>query len=130
MNSRTMRGLLVALVAVLAIGRAVLSAQAKIDVTGKWIFEVTTDVGGTTTPTITFKQDGENLTGHYSSETLGEADFTGTLKGQAIAFSFNVDMQGQALGVRYEGTVDSATTMKGTIDLSGLANGTFTAKKQ
>lgn len=125
-----LRAVLVALVAAMALGSVIARAQAKLDITGKWVFSVTTDAGGTTTPTVTFKQDGENLTGHYSSETLGEADFTGTLKGQTIAFSFNVDMQGQSLGVKYDGTVESATTMKGTIDLSGLATGTFSGKKQ
>src|SRR5580765_5922870 len=52
------------------------SAQAKIDMTGKWTFNVTTDAG-TGTPTFTIKQDGEKLSGHYVG-TFGEADFTGT----------------------------------------------------
>ena len=32
--------------------------------------------------------------------------------------------------VTYTATVDSATTMKGTIDIGGQATGTFTGKKQ
>ena len=58
------------------------------DVTGTWLFSVTTDAGSGT-PTISFKQDGENLAGHYSGQ-LGEVDLTGTLKGTAIAFGFTV----------------------------------------
>ncbi len=130
MTRNTMRGVGVALAAALALGGVIARAQAKFDVTGKWVLEVTTDAGGTTTPSVTFKQDGETLTGHYSSETLGEAEIAGTIKGQAIVWSFNADAQGQSLGVKYEGTVESPTSMKGTIDLSGLATGTFTGKKQ
>jgi hypothetical protein len=127
-NSAHMAAL--ALAAAVALGGVITRAQAKVDVTGKWLLQVTTDAAGTTTPTVTFQQEGEGLTGHYSSETLGEAEVTGTIKGQAIVWSFNVDMQGQSLGVKYEGTVESATTMKGTIDLSGLGSGTFSGKKQ
>ena len=61
---------------------AVTAAQA-VNVTGTWTFTVETGQGSGT-PTITFKQDGEKLTGHYSSQTLGEADLTGTVKGAAI----------------------------------------------
>ena len=38
---------------------------APIDVTGKWTFEVTTSAGSGM-PTVTFKQSGDTLTGHYS----------------------------------------------------------------
>ena len=105
------------------------AAQQKLNITGKWVFEVQTDAG-TGTPTVTFKQDGEKVTGHYSSMTLGEADLTGTLKGQALTFNFQADLQGQAVPVTYVATVDSNTTMKGTIDIGGAATGTFTGKKQ
>ena len=53
-------------VVVFALGLLVpahLGAQAT-NVTGEWAFTVTTDQGGGT-PTITFKQDGEKLTGKY-----------------------------------------------------------------
>jgi hypothetical protein len=119
-----------ALVIVLAllVGSTV-AAQQKLNITGKWVFEVQTDAG-TGTPTVTFKQDGEKITGHYSSMTLGEADLTGTLKGQALTFNFQADLQGQAVPVTYTATVDSSNTMKGTIDIGGAATGTFTGKKQ
>ena len=119
----------VAVVGLVAAGVAQLGAQAKLDVTGKWLMEVTTETG-TTTPNVTLKQTGEKLAGHYSSETLGEADVTGTIKGQALEFSFAVDMGGQAINVVYTATVDSPSTMKGKISIPGLAEGTFSAKKQ
>ena len=106
------------------------AAQAKTDLTGKWTFTVTTDAG-TGTPTVTLKQDGEKLTGHYSSQTLGEADLTGTVKGDDVKFSFNADLQGQAVPVTYAGKIDGKDSIKGTLDIAGgMASGTFTAKKQ
>jgi hypothetical protein len=105
------------------------NAQAKLDVTGKWLFTVQTDAG-TGTPTVTLKQDGEKLTGHYSSQTLGEADLTGNVKGNDIKFSFSASLQGQSLQVTYAGTIESKDALKGTVDLGGMAQGTFTAKRQ
>ena len=103
---------------------------ARVDVTGKWQFTVQTDAG-TGTPTVTLKQDGEKLTGHYSSETLGEADLTGSVKGNDVKFSFSASLQGQSVPVAYSGTLDGKDSMKGTIDIAGgMASGTFTAKKQ
>jgi hypothetical protein len=103
------------------------AAQAKVDVTGKWAFNVETGAGSGA-PTMTFKQDGEKLTGHYTG-TFGEYDLTGTVKGAEIAFSFSVDAQGTKINEVYTGTVDK-DTMKGKIVIEGLGEGTFTAKRQ
>jgi hypothetical protein len=97
------------------------------NVTGEWAFTVETDQGGGT-PTITFKQDGEKLTGKYVGQ-LGNADLTGTVKGSAIHFTFTIDVQGQQAPVTYDGTVEK-NTMKGKLDIGGMVNGTFTATKK
>ena len=102
--------------------------EAKIDVTGKWLFSVTTDAG-TGTPTVTLKQQGDSLTGHYSSQTLGEADLKGIVKDNKITFTFRIELQGTPLTVNYAGTVESKDAMKGTVDIGGAASGTFTAKR-
>jgi len=121
--------LVAAIVMVAFAGAARIGAQAKVDLTGKWIFDVKTDAG-TGTPTVTFKQDGEKLSGHYSSQTLGEADLTGTVKGQNVHFTFMADLGGQAAPVTYDATIENKDAMKGTIDIAGLAGGTFTGKRQ
>jgi hypothetical protein len=115
--------------AILLAGSVMLMAQDKANVTGKWALEVMTEAGGTTMPTVTLKQDGEKLTGHYSSLTLGEADVTGTVKGQQIEFAFDASAQGFALHVVYTATV-KGDTMSGKISLGELGGGTFTGKKQ
>jgi hypothetical protein len=114
-----------ALLAAVVLSSIALSAQS--DVTGKWVLDVQTDAGAGT-PTITLKQDGEKLSGHYSGQ-LGEAELTGSIKGNGFSFSFSGDAQGQQFKVTYTGTVEK-DTMKGTLDLAGMATGTFTGKKQ
>ena len=126
---RTVRAVLT-LAAVICLGVPPI-AQSKTNITGTWAFEVTTDAGSGTS-TVTFKQDGEKLSGHYSGSTLGEAELTGTVKGQAVAFTFTANVQGNALDVSYSGTADPSdapTTMKGSLTITAIGNGTFTGKK-
>jgi len=98
----------------------------KIDVTGAWSVTVETEAGSGN-PSFTFKQEGEKLTGKYKG-LLGEADLTGTVKGDKIDFSFKVSGQVEGV-VTYAGTTDGKT-MKGKVSLAGLGEGTFTGKKQ
>ena len=115
--------------AIAAVSVVAVSAQSsKVDVTGKWTFTVQTDAGSGT-PTVTLKQEGEKLTGHYSGQ-LGETDLTGTVKGQDITFKFSVDAQGTMLDFVYTGTIESKDALKGNVSIVGLGEGTFTAKRQ
>jgi hypothetical protein len=130
MRSASVRLAAVAAVsAALLCGAAVVQAgqSAKVDVTGKWAANVETSAGSGA-PNFTFKQDGEKLTGHYVG-TFGEADLTGTVKGPDIKFTFSVDVQGTKLDETYTGTVDK-DSMKGKVEIVGIGEGTFTAKRQ
>lgn len=99
----------------------------KFDVTGEWQFTVELSAG-TGSPTFTFKQDGEKLTGTYKGQ-LGEAPLAGTVKGNAISFSFKVSgaFEGTAT---YTGTIESENSMKGTAEYGDAATGTWTAKRK
>ena len=44
---------------------------------------------------VVLEQDSATLSGHYSSEALGEADVTGTVDGSDFVFSFESGAQGQ-----------------------------------
>ena len=128
MIRRTISHALFAVIVISMAAAAAAQAQ-KTDINGAWTFDVKTDAGGGT-PTVTFKQDGEKITGHYSSTNLGEADLTGTVKGKDIAFAFDGQVQGQTVPVTYNGTIDSPTTMSGRLSIGGAVGGTFTGKKQ
>jgi hypothetical protein len=129
MMNRSSRVASVVALAVVALTLGVSAQSEKVDVTGKWLFSVQTEAG-TGTPTVTLKQDGEQLTGHYSSATLGEADVTGTVKGKEIKFAFKADAQGTGVDVTYTGTVEAKDALKGEVEIVGLGKGTFTAKRQ
>ena len=97
----------------------------KVDVTGVWVFTVESPAGKSN-PTLTFKQDGEKLTGQYSSQLMGQADLTGTVKGQAIEFLVSATVQGTPIELKYTGAVDTKDSMKGTLSAGDFGNGTFT----
>jgi hypothetical protein len=98
-----------------------------VNVTGEWAFAVEFS-GGSGNPAMTFKQDGETLTGRYVGQ-LGEAPLSGTVKGNAIEFTINLTVEGTAFAIRYAGTVENAS-MKGTVKLGDMGDGTFTATKK
>jgi len=103
--------------------------QKPADISGAWLFQIEVPGGGTGTPTVTFKQDGEKLSGTYSSQVLGEQQFTGSIKGNAFTFGFQATVEGNAFKITYTGTVDK-DTMKGTAAFGDLGEGNFTAKKK
>ena len=71
------------------------------DLTGTWAAAVVLDAGNGTA-TFTFKQTGEALSGTYSG-TLGQAQVTGTVKGDQAEWSFDNDQVGK---VAYKGVLD------------------------
>ena len=52
------------------------------------------------------------------------------MKGQDVTFKFVGTVQGMSVNVSYAGTIESNDAMKGTLDIGGLAQGSFTAKRQ
>ena len=124
----TRRLVIVGAVAALVAALGMAAAAQSVDVTGDWTFDVQTDAGAGT-PTMTFKQVGETITGTYVG-TFGTATLKGTIKGAAIEVSFEAEAQGQKVDSVYRGTVDK-DTMKGTVSIAGgQLNGTFTGKRK
>jgi hypothetical protein len=98
----------------------------KVDVTGKWSFNIEMF---NATPTVTFTQKGDSISGQYISATLGTKDFKGTVKGRAITFSFPAESGGQSFVMAFSGKIDDADTMSGSIDFSGMAQSGFSGKR-
>lgn len=103
------------------------------DITGAWNFEVEFDGGRKGTPTFTFKQEGDKLSGAYKGG-LGEASVSGTVKGDDVAFTFKAKakaMDDEEITVTFTGKIESADGMKGTVKASGLLPpGKWTARRQ
>ena len=98
------------------------------NISGEWSVAVETS-GGSGNPTFTFKQDGETLTGTYKGQ-FGESPLTGTVKGADIKFTIKINAQGQDLTIEYAGKIESKDSMKGTVKLGELGEGTWTAKRK
>jgi len=97
------------------------------NVTGVWDFAVETSQGSGS-PTFTFKQDGEKLTGSYKGQ-FGEAPLMGTVKGSDIKFVIKVSAQGQDMTITYSGKIESNNSMKGTAALGELGEANWTGKR-
>ncbi len=97
------------------------------NVAGEWNLTVESP-NGTGTPSVTFKQDGETLTGTYKGR-FGEAPLKGTIKGNDIKFSVTISPQGQDVVIEYSGAVDG-DTMKGKAKFGDMGEGAFTGKKK
>ena len=127
MTHTTRREWMAALGTAVLVSAAGLGAQA-VDLTGDWIFNVTTGAGSGT-PAITFKQAGEKLTGTYNGQ-LGNTTFTGSIKGNAFDFTFTTDAQGQTVDVVYRGTVEK-DEVKGSVAIAGgQVSGSFTGARK
>jgi hypothetical protein len=98
---------------------------AAADLTGTWSVAVLLDAGSGSA-TFTFKQTGEALSGTYSG-TFGQAQVTGTVKGDQIEWSFDNDQVGK---VTYQGSMDGAGKMNGTVTYGQLGKGTFAGERK
>ena len=103
------------------------AAGSGANITGVWDFAVETSQGSGS-PTFTFKQQGETLTGTYKGQ-FGEAPLTGTVKGADVKFTVKVNAQGQDLSITYTGKIDG-NSMKGTASFGELGEGTWTGKRK
>jgi hypothetical protein len=114
--------------ALLAMGAfAIAQVAAAADVTGTWIMAVQTGAGSGS-PTFVLVQKGDALSGSYKGQ-LGEAQVTGTVKGDDVTIEYKVDGQAGSLEVKYSGKTDGKT-MSGKVSLGQLGEGTFTGTKQ
>jgi hypothetical protein len=97
------------------------------DVSGSWkldgsIGEFPIDLVCSLTQTDT------RLTGTCKGDPIGELPIRGEI-GKEIRWSYDVNFQGQTLTIVYIATQDSATTMKGSVEVMGMAAGQFTGRK-
>jgi len=101
-----------------------LMPAASADVSGSWSFAVEV-MGQSGNASVTMTQTGDGtITGHYTGQ-LGDTDFTGKASGDELQFA----LVGAAGTVTYQGTLQADGSIRGTVDLGGMAEGTFVATK-
>jgi hypothetical protein len=106
---------------------------APADLSGTWTFSVDLEGGGHGDPTFVLKQEGAKLTGTYSGPA-GEQKVTGNVNGNQATFGFEFEPDGDKTKATYTATIDSPTTMHGTIEFKSAggdgASGKWTATKK
>ncbi|MCP2618854.1 amidohydrolase family protein [Candidatus Aminicenantes bacterium AC-335-A11] len=101
--------------------------EAKVNVTGKWGFEVQTEMG-TMTFTVEFKQEESSLSGKLISQ-FGTFEFSdGTVSGNEISFDVTIFFGGQEMELAFSGVVEE-DTMTGTVVQGSMGSAEFTAKR-
>lgn len=114
------------------LGAAVLvaqEAQKSPSIAGKWTVTLVTEAF-TATPALDLKQDGEKITGTYTSTQYGAFPLEGTLKGRALAFSFTLNADGTPVAMSFTGEVAAdGKTMKGRATLGELGEASWSAER-
>src|SRR5207237_10620477 len=83
-------------------------AYAQPSVAGDWDVTINSPQGANTV-TVSFKQDGEKVSGLFKSQ-MGELPFEGgTVTGNDLKFAFTINAQGQAILIAMTGKVEGDT---------------------
>ena len=110
-------------------GPSILVAQpSKASLSGTWAL-VVESVNRKATPTVTLKQDGSTLIGHYSGELFGEAALKGMVKGTSVSFTVFAKWQGERQDLSFTGNYDGNRTITGTYS-TDFGDGTFVATRK
>jgi hypothetical protein len=102
-------------------------ASAQVNVSGAWEVTMTTPQGDNTVD-VSFKQQGEALTGELTSP-LGVAPFKGTLVKDALTVVANIDVQGTAVELTFNAKV-TGDTLAGMVNFGGLGEAPFSGKRK
>ena len=114
----------VALFGVLALAGVAFAA----DIDGTWTATFDTQIGEQHY-TYTFKADGEKLTGTAKNDWGERPIEDGTIKGDDIAFTENVEFQGQKITIKYTGKL-SGDEIKFTRQVGTFATEEIVAKRK
>lgn len=129
--ARGIRTLALATAAVMAVGAAPATAQNpdRIDLTGEWVLTVMSP-NGEGRRSVTFQQEGDDLTGTYSS-SMSEGTVVGTVDQSdgTVMFTATVTMSTGDFDILYIGTWVDGEIVNGEIDFGDYGDGTFTGRR-
>jgi hypothetical protein len=112
---------------VLAALLAAAPAAAQTSIAGDWDMTIQS-AQGTNSVRVTFRQDGEKISGIFKSP-MGELPFQdGTLTGDDLKFAFSLPIQGQPLEITMTGKVDGSS-IAGKAQFGGFGEGDWSAKR-
>jgi hypothetical protein len=121
------RPILVATVALLTLAGA--AAASLNDLTGRWMLAVVTD-NGTGYPILELKQDGDKVTGSYTSNAMGARTISGTVRGDTLTFTLSASGAGEGVVLTYTARIVTADSLNGYVDFAGMGGARFTGQRQ
>ena len=122
------RVIAVATASLIAVSTSVAAAAQRIavDLTGNWTLEVVTE-NGTGVSAVAMTQQGDSLSGTYTSGRMGTLPFKGVVKGQSFTFAANTS--GGAT-FTFSGAIVDADHIKGDLDFGGQGDATFSGTRK
>jgi len=108
------------------VSAASLGAYEPVKVDGKWNASLQLDAI-TGHPVLTFKQDGEKLTGTYEGR-YGQSELKGLIKDNKIQFAVAFVAEGTQVQGVFLGTVEG-DKMSGDVSFEGAGDGTWSAAR-
>ena len=113
-----------ALLCLACVALASAAPVAPANVAGQWQFTVELAMG-TGRPLVTFKQDGEKITGTYEGR-YGKSALEGTVKENHVQFTVTVVAEGTTVSGVFTGDYEK-DEMSGTVQYEGAGDGSWSA---
>jgi hypothetical protein len=120
---------LIAAIAVLAALATTATAAVLHDLTGRWNLAVVTD-NGTGYPVLELKQEGDKVTGTYTSNAMGSRTISGNVRGDTVSFVLSASAGGEGVVLTYTARIIGTDSLNGTVDFAGMGGASFTGKRQ
>lgn len=110
----------------LVVGAVLTINTAFADVSGNWGFAVDIPGAGSGNADVTMQQAADGaITGTYAGQ-LGNTDFTGKAEGNTFEFTLSSQMG----AIKYAGELQADGTLKGTLNLGDMGQGTFVGTRK
>lgn len=123
-----LRSAIIATLAVVAIAGSAGAALLH-DLTGRWMLAVVTD-NGTGYPVLEIKQEGNRISGSYSSNAMGTRTIQGTVRGDTLSFVLSASGMGEGVVLTYTAHIVTPDSLNGYVDFAGQGGAPFTGTRQ
>ena len=99
------------------------------DLTGRWQLAVVTD-NGTGYPILELKQEGDMVTGSYTSNAMGARTISGRVYGDTLSFTLSPSGAGEGMVLTYTARIVTPDSLNGYVDFAGQGGARFTGARQ
>lgn len=117
------------LLAVAALGLTAFTALRLHDLTGRWQLAVVTD-NGTGYPMLELKQEGDKVSGSYTSNAMGVRSITGSVYGDTVSFVLSPSGAGEGMVLTYTARIVTPDSLDGYVDFAGQGGAKFSGARR